>query len=381
MEIIKRSLEKRIEQWLFRGKIISIFGARQVGKTTMVKRLLASHSLDSSRNYYNCDIPSVAAIFENPEPVLLNRSIGRARLIVIDEAQRVKNIGLTLKVLHDTMPDLQIITTGSSSFSLSDALNEPLTGRGIEFTLYPFSLQEIEQIYQPNEINVQLPIFLRYGLYPEIVDAPEDEAALLIRNLTEKYLFKDILELENLKKPELLKNLLILLALQLGSEVSRNELANRLHTSRETIERYLDLLEKCFVIYRLKPLARNRRNEIARKEKIYFYDLGIRNALINSFQDLPLRNDAGAMFENLMILERLKHLESFGKQPAVWFWRTHDQKEIDYLEEADGKFDAFEFKWSRGSIRKTVKQAFLKDYPNSSFRLITRENWMSEFSG
>jgi len=356
------------------------FGARQVGKTTMVKQLLASHG--SPRNYCNCDITSAAAIFENLEPVLLKHSIGSAQLIVIDEAQRVKNIGLTLKVLHDTMPDLQIITTGSSSFSLSDALNEPLTGRGIEFTLYPFSLQEIEQIYQPHEINVQLPIFMRYGLYPEIVDAPEDEAVLLIRNLTEKYLFKDILELENLKKPELLKNLLMLLALQLGSKVSRNELANRLHTSRETIERYLDLLEKCFVIYRLKPLSRNRRNEIARKEKIYFYDLGIRNALINAFQDLPMRNDTGAMFENFMIMERQKNLEVLGRQPAVWFWRTHDQKEIDYLEEADGKFDAFEFKWSKskGSLRKSVKQAFLQNYPNSAFHLITRKNWFSGIS-
>ena len=323
------------------------------------------------RNYYNCDIPSISGYFETPEPMLLGRLIGDARLIVIDEAQRVKNIGLTLKVLHDTMPEVQVITTGSSSFNLGNALNEALTGRGMEFLLYPFSLKELEQIYSPHEIDAQLPFFMRFGLYPEIADKPEKEAAVLIENLSSKYLYKDILELENLKKPELLTNLLQLLALQLGSKVSRNEIANKLHTSRETVERYLDLLEKSFVIYRLKPLSRNRRKEIARKEKIYFYDLGIRNAVLNSFQDLSLRNDTGALFENLMLIERLKHLEARGKTPNKWFWRTHDQKEIDYVEEANGTFQAFEFKWNRGTISNALRKNFREYYPNSAFHLVT----------
>ncbi|MFP4180229.1 MAG: ATP-binding protein [Spirochaetaceae bacterium] len=369
MKIIRRSLEDRVEQWLFRGKIISIFGARQVGKTTMVQQLLKKHG-DLS-NYYNCDIPSVAAYFENPEPMLLSRLIGNAKLIVIDEAQRVKNIGLTLKVLHDTMPRVQIITTGSSSFHLGNALNEALTGRGMEFLLFPFSLKELEQLYAPHEIDVQLPFFLRFGLYPEITDKSEKDAAALIQNLSSKYLYRDILELENLKKPELLTNLLQLIALQLGSEVSRNEIAHKLHTSRETIERYLDLLEKSFVIYRLKPLSKNRRKEIVRKEKIYFYDTGIRNAIINSFQDFAVRNDIGALFENFMIIERLKHLESLGETPAKWFWRTHDQKEIDYVEEKNGMYHAFEFKWSDGIISKSVRTNFLENYPSAVFTLIT----------
>jgi uncharacterized protein len=198
---------------------------------------------------------------------------------------------------------------------------------------------------------------------------------MLIENLAAKYLYKDILALENLRKPELLTNLLQLLAFQVGSEVSRNELATRLHTSRETVERYLDLLEKTFVIFRLKPLARNQRNEIARKEKIYFYDAGIRNSIISAFQPLEKRDDMGPLFENLMVLERLKQLEYSGRNPNRWFWRTHDQKEIDYLEESGGRFHAFEFKWGKGGIRSSVRDRFLHDYPDTEFTLINRENY------
>jgi len=373
MKIIDRILEKQIEEWLFKGKVITVFGARQVGKTTIVQKLLAKYG--EEQNYFNCDIPSIAVNFAQPEPVLLKRFFGDARLVVIDEAQRVKNIGMTLKIIHDTMPEVQVIATGSSSFSLGNTINEHLTGRGIEFLLYPFSLEELESVYRPNEIDAQLTYFMRYGLYPEIVRQGERHAEILIENLASKYLYKDILELENLKKPELLTNLLQLLAFQIGSEVSRNELASKLHTSRETIERYLDLLAKTFVIYRLKPLARNQRNEIARKEKIYFYDLGVRNSIISSFQTIDLRNDVGAMFENFMILERLKHLEYNGIKPNRWFWRTHDRKEIDYLEEHRGRFNAFEFKWSKGSIKKSVKARFLQDYPNTAFNLITKKDY------
>ncbi len=377
MKIIDRMLEKQIEKWLFKRKIITVFGARQVGKTTMTQKLLSKYG--EEQNYFNCDIPSIAARFADPEPVLLKRFFGDARLVVIDEAQRVKNIGMTLKIIHDTLPEVQVIATGSSSFSLGNTINEHLTGRGIEFLLYPFSLKELEAVYRPNEIDAQLSYFMRYGLYPEIVQKGERQAEILIENLASKYLYKDILELENLKKPELLTNLLQLLAFQIGSEVSRNELANKLGTGRETIERYLDLLAKTFVIYRLKPLARNQRNEIARKEKIYFYDLGVRNSIISSFQPVDTRNDADAMFENLMILERLKHLEYTGQNPNRWFWRTHDRKEIDYLEEHQGRFDAFEFKWKKGSIKKSVRARFEQDYPNTVFSLITRNNYFRIF--
>lgn len=373
MKYINRLLEIQIQEWLFKGKIITVFGPRQVGKTTLVKKLLEKHG--GQEHYYNCDIPSVARYFEEPEPVLLRRLIGRADLVVIDEAQNIRNIGKTLKVMHDTMPEIQVIATGSSSFSLGNTINEPLTGRGMEFILYPFSLQELERVYKPHEIDTQIPFFLRFGLYPEMLRETEERAGMLIENLAAKYLYKDILALENLRKPELLTNLLQLLAFQVGSEVSRNELANRLHTSRETVERYLDLLEKTFVIFRLKPLSRNQRNEIARKEKIYFYDLGIRNSIISSFQPLEKRNDLGPLFENLMILERLKHQEYTGGNPNRWFWRTHDQKEIDYLEESGGRFRAFEFKWGKGGIRTSVRDRFLKDYPDTEFSIINRENY------
>ena len=370
---IKRDLEPKIESWLFKGKIITIFGPRQVGKTTLAKRILKTHG--SENNYFNCDIPSIAQRFENPEPLLLERIIDKAKLIVIDEAQRIRNIGLTLKIIYDTMPDTQVIATGSSSFKLRSDINEPLTGRGIEFLLLPFSLNELGQLYKTHEIDTLLPLFMRYGLYPEIVDKSETDAEMLITNLSSKYLYKDIMEFENLKKPDLLTNILQLIALQLGSEASRNEIASRLNTSRETIERYIDLLEKAFVIFRLKPLSRNRRNEIARKEKIFFYDTGIRNSIISAFQPIDLREDRGALFENFMIAERLKYLQLQPKKRNLWFWRTHDGKEIDYIEEYDGRFSAYELKWGRAKIKKTTADSFRTTYEPATISIITRDNY------
>ncbi len=370
---IKRDLEPLIENWLFKGKIITIYGPRQVGKTTLAKRILRTHNAEN--DYFNCDIPSVALSFENPEPVLLKRLIGKARIIVIDEAQRISNIGLTLKIIHDTMPQVQVIATGSSSFQLRNSINEPLTGRGLEFLLLPFSLNELTQLYRPHEIDTLLPFFMRYGLYPEIVEKSETAAETLITNLAAKYLYKDILEFENLKKPELLTNILQLIAFQLGAEVSRNEIASKLYTSRETVERYIDLLEKAFVIFRLKPLARNQRNEVARKEKIYFYDTGIRNSIISAFQPLDLRKDTGALFENFMIAERLKYIQLQEQQRNLWFWRTHDGKEIDYIEEFNGNFHAYELKWGRNKIKKATAERFRNSYQQAEFKTISRENY------
>lgn len=375
---IKRDLEHIIKTWLFKGKTISIFGPRQVGKTTLAKRILKNHG--SEKNYYNCDIPSIAQHFENPEPLLLERIVDKAKLIVIDEAQRIRNIGLTLKIIHDTMPNTQVIATGSSSFKLRADINEPLTGRGVEFLLLPFSLHELEQLYKPHEIDTLLPFFMRYGLYPEIVDKSETDAEYLISDLSAKYLYKDIMEFENLKKPELLTNILQLIALQLGNEVSRNEIASKLRTSRETIERYLDLLEKAFVIFRLKPLSRNKRNEIARKEKIYFYDTGIRNSIISAFQPIDLRKDRGEIFENFMIAERYKYLQLQTKKKNLWFWRTHEGKEIDYIEEYDGKFDAYELKWKRAKVKKATAESFKNSYGSVKISTISRDNYHEFFN-
>lgn len=370
---IKRDLEPIIESWLFKRKILTIFGPRQVGKTTLAKKILKNHG--SEKSYFNCDIPSIAQRFENPEPLLLERIVDKSKLIVIDEAQRIRNIGLTLKIIHDAMPDTQVIATGYSSFKLRSDINEPLTGRGIEFLLLPFSLNELGQVYKTHEIDTLLPYFMRYGLYPEIVDKSEADAELLITNLSSKYLYKDIMEFENLKKPELLTNILQLIALQLGSEVSRNEIASKLNTSRNTIERYIDLLEKAFVIFRLKPLSRNRRNEIARKEKLFFYDTGIRNSIISAFQPIDLRKDRGALFENFMIAERLKHLQLQSKKRNLWFWRTHDGKEIDYIEEYDGRFNAYELKWGRAKIKKATVESFKATYEPATISVITRDNY------
>jgi len=373
MKEIKRDLEPLIESWLYKHKIITIFGPRQVGKTTLAKKILRKHG--SEKDYFNCDIPSIAQSFENPEPLLLERIIDKAGIIVIDEAQRIKNMGLTLKIIHDTMPNVQVIATGSSSFQLRNSMNEPLTGRGIEFLLLPFSLNELRQIYRPHEIDALLPFYMRYGLYPEIVDKTEAAAETLITNLAAKYLYKDILEFENLKKPELLTNILQLLAFQLGAEASRNEIASKLNTSRETIERYIDLLEKAFVLFRLKPLSRNQRNEISRKEKIYFYDTGIRNSIISAFQSLDFRTDAGALFENFMIVERLKYIQLQNQNRNLWFWRTHDGKEIDYIEEYDGQFHAFELKWGKGKIKKSTIERFNSLYENAEISTISRTNY------
>jgi len=370
---IKRELASQVEKWLFKGKVITIFGPRQVGKTTLAYDILRKYGHE--KDYFDCDIPSVAAKFEDPEPVLINRLIGDSKIIVIDEAQKIKNIGLTLKVIHDHIPEVQVIATGSSSFNLRNMINEPLTGRGLEFLLLPFSINEIGQIYRPLEIDSLFNTLMTYGLYPEIIDKNEEEAEKLIGNIASKYLYKDILEFENLKKPELLMNILQLLAFQIGNEVSRNEIATKLNTSRETVERYLDLLEKAFVIFRLKPLSRNQRKEIARKEKIYFYDIGIRNSIISAFQPLELRNDIGAMFENFMIAERLKYLEFRGLKKNLWFWRTHDQKEIDYIEEHNGKFHAFEFKWKKGKIKMSSIERFSESYENVEFKVISKDNY------
>ena len=370
---ITRDLEPMIESWLFKGKIVTIYGPRQVGKTTLAKKILRKHG--SEKGYFNCDIPSVAHSFQTPEPLLLNRIFDKAKIIVIDEAQRINNIGITLKIIHDTIPDVQVIATGSSSFQLRNNVNEPLTGRSIEFLLLPFSLNELRHLYSPHEIDTLLPFYMRYGLYPEIVTKGESDAEMLISDLASKYLYKDILEFESLRKPELLTNLLQLIAFQLGAEVSRNELASKLNTSRETIERYLDLLEKAFVIYRLKPLSRNQRKEIARKEKIYFYDTGIRNSIISAFQALDFRNDVGSLFENFMIAERLKYLQLQKERRNLWFWRTHDGKEIDYIEEYGGMLHGYEFKWGKGKAKKSTIERFKSYYENADIQTISRDNY------
>lgn len=369
--IYKRLLEPVIDKWIDKGKIIILYGPRQVGKTTLAKSLLSRYG--SMKNYYNCEITAVQQSLSKHDPHALKALLGDTRTVVFDEAQRIPDIGLILKIFHDEYPQIQIIATGSSSFALSNKVSEPLTGRALEFTLFPLSLEELTEQYSHIDLQENIEQYLRYGLYPEIVNSSTKEAGVLLDNLTSKYLFQDILEHEQIKKSSLLVNLLQLIALQLGNEVSLNELATILSTNRKTIERYLDLLEKAFVIIRLRSLNRNLRTEIGKKQKIYFYDMGIRNSLISRYTPLQIREDVGGLWENFCIIERLKYLHYHEISSNRYFWRTHDQKEVDYVEERDGAMHGYEFKWNKETFKKP--QEFLSAYPNSTIQVINKSNF------
>jgi len=370
MKILNRDLTNLIEEWLFRDKIIILYGARQVGKTTLVKGLLEKYG--AQEGYYNCELLQVKQLLERQDTAELARVFKGTRFVVLDEAQKVANIGLILKVIHDTYPEIQILATGSSSFTLSSQIQEPLTGRALEFILYPFSYAEMRQLYRPIDLSAQIPAFVRFGLYPEIVGKNESDTIVLLNNLTSKYLYRDVFEFEAIKKPGLIVHLLQSLALQVGNEVSHHELSNLLNVHVKTVQRYLDLLEKAFVLFRLKPLSRNLRTEITKKEKIYFYDLGIRNSLINQFNPLDFRDDTGALWENFCIMERLKYLQNHKKFRRVYFWRTHDQKEIDYVEEENGKWFGYEFKWNPKAKGKNTSK-FQNEY-DASVEIIHQHN-------
>jgi uncharacterized protein len=371
MTIIQRDLEKIIQKLLFKGKIITLYGAHQVGKTTLAKQILTQYQ--SEKGYFDCESMNVRQLLENQEPSSLKRVFGQTKLIVLDEAQRIKNIGILLKLLHDHLPEIQIIATGSSSFDLSNKINEPLTGRGLEFNLYPFSINELSQLYTPNELETQLEKLLIYGSYPEIFNASLEDTKLLLDNLVNKYLYKDILAFESIKNASILEKLLQLLAFQIGNEVSKHELAVSLQINTKTVERYLDLLEKCFIIFSLKPLSRNLRKEITKKEKIFFYDLGIRNSLISQYNPIALRTDIGALWENFCILERLKWRQYSLSYGNTYFWRTHDQKEIDYIEDYNGVLHGYEFKWQNEKYK--IPKDFIETYKNSTVTLINNKNF------
>ena len=367
---INRDIKSKIQSNLFKGKIIIIYGARRVGKTVLSKQIIAE---EKNGKYINCELLQNKTLLETTNSEKLKDIIGKHTLIVLDEAQSVQKIGLILKVMVDTFPDVQIIATGSSSFDLADKISEPLTGRTRQYILYPFSINEIRQVFSKPEQNARIERNLRFGLYPDIYDKGEAEAIEELNELTSNYLYKDILQHQNIKKPELVINLLRALALQIGSEVSIHELAGLLKQNSHTINRYIEILEKSFVIFRLPALARNLRKEISKNNKIYFYDLGIRNSLIQNYNPMSLRTDKGGLWENFCILERLKHLNNNRKFVNKYFWRTYDQKEIDYIEEYDGILHSYEFKF--GGIRKIkLPKDFKDNYPNHTFNLIHPEN-------
>ena len=372
MNMIERKLSKVIKEQLFRGKAIILVGSRQVGKTTLLGELVRQS--DKRILSLNCDEPEVQTMLTDTNVAKLRTIIGNNELVVIDEAQKVNNIGLTLKLIVDNIKDVQVVATGSSAFELRNQLNEPLTGRKFEYQMFPISSGEIIDTYGLLEEKRTLENRLVYGSYPDIIMHPE-EARRYLTELTQSYLYKDVLSLDSLRKPQLLDKLLQALAFQVGSEVSTNELARTLQTDSKTIDKYLDLLEKCYVIFRLGGLSRNLRTELKRAKKIYFYDNGVRNAVIQQFSPVALRNDMGALWENFFIAERMKRNHYSGHYCNSFFWRTTLQQEIDLIEESDGAMTAFEMKWNP-SKKVLFSKSFIKAYNVKETVVISPDNYL-----
>ena len=367
--MIERLLYKSIEDKLFKGKIIVLLGARQVGKTTLLKQMMQKqeHVL-----WLNGDEMQVQNLFDNASADRLLSEFNGNKIVILDEAQRIRNIGLRLKLVADSDSDIQIIATGSSAFELANKVNEPLTGRKWEYQLFPLSFGEMAAHHGKMKEMRMLPHRIIYGYYPEVVMNDGDEMETL-KLLTDAYLYKDILSWENIKHPDKLHTLLRALAYQIGSQVSLNELGQMCSMDSKTVERYITLLEQCYIIFRLPSYSRNLRNELKTSRKIYFYDNGIRNALIADFNAPEIRQDVGALWENFVISERMKSNGYYRRWVNRYFWRTKQQQEIDYLEEGGGKLHAYEIKWNpkaKTSFTKTFSDA----YPQADFQVVTPEN-------
>lgn len=350
-----------------------MIGARQVGKSTLFKLILEKQ--DYKALQLNCDEPEVRDMLSNINTAELRLLIADNRIVVIDEAQRVENIGMTLKLITDNFPEVQLLVTGSSSFELQDKLNEPLTGRKYEYHLYPISTAELMASNGLLGVKQTLEQRLVYGSYPDILNHADDAKELLM-NLAGSYLYKDLLTLESVRRPVLLGKLLTALALQVCSEVSYNELAQTVGTDNKTIEKYIDLLEKCYIVFRLNGFNRNLRSELKKSKKIYFFDNGIRNAILQNFAPLSLRQDAGALWENFIISERIKRNHYLGRNVNSYFWRTTQQQEIDYVEECDGQFSIFEMKWNPRRANTQFPSSFLTAYDVKEKAVVTPENWI-----
>jgi uncharacterized protein len=369
--MIQRELERQIIERAFSGKAIIILGARQTGKTTLLKRIVEKLKVEPL--WFTGDDYNAREILSNHSIAHLKTIIGNSKLVIIDEAQYVSNIGLTLKIIVDNMPGVQVIATGSSSFELLNAVNEPLTGRKWEYLLYPLSYNELFDHYGIVHEKGMFQHRLVYGCYPEVVDQKGNEKELL-QLLSGSYLYKDLFMHEQIKKPQILEKLVRALAFQVSSEVSYNELAQTVGADIQTIEKYIDMLEKAFIVFRLYALSRNLRNEIKKSRKIYFYDNGIRNAVIGNFLPLESRDDIGALWENYFVAERQKYLRYRKDYANIYFWRTHAQQEIDYIEEKDGIIKAFEIKWKKDKKVKFPSN-FLSAYPNNETVVVQPGNF------
>jgi uncharacterized protein len=373
--MIKRSLFRTISKRISDNKAIILLGPRQAGKSTLLKEL--EIILPQPVKTVNGDEADVRALLTNSTSSQLKSFIGNAKTLVIDEAQRIENVGLTLKLITDNLPT-KIVATGSSAFELANKINEPLTGRKWEHMLFPISYTEMVNHTSQLEERRLLETRLVYGYYPEVVNSSGKEIDLL-KQLANSYLYKDILMWQRIQKPERLEKLAQALAFQVGSEVSYHELGQMTGLDNETVERYLLLLERAFIIFRLTTFSRNLRNELKKTRKIYFFDNGLRNALINQFGPIGMRQDVGALWENFLISERMKYIQYNELYRNRYFWRTHTQQEIDYIEEYNGKLCAFEFKWNP-KAKVHFPNSFLEAYPGVETSVITPANF-EEFVG
>lgn len=369
--MLKRELENTIISKLFSKKSILLVGARQVGKTTLLKQI--AKSLQKEIIWLNGDNPEDRTLLNQMNGNRAKVMFPKGSIIFIDEAQRLENTGITLKVIHDNCEEIQLLATGSSSFELTDKIKESLTGRKWTFKLFPLSFKEL--LYSSNipELNRTLETRILFGSYPEVINSPGNEKEVL-NELISDYLYKDIFALKDVRKPDALDKLTKALAFQIGNQVSNRELSQIVGIDKETIEKYIYLLEEAYIIFRLGSYSKNLRNELKFAQKIYFIDTGLRNALINRFSPLSLREDTGSLWENYLISERRKKIEYDRLYCNTYFWRTTRQQEIDYIEEYDEKISAFEFKWN-ATKKPSVPRTFQKAYPDSEFQLVTPENY------
>jgi hypothetical protein len=366
--MINRLLKTKLETRLGSGKAIVITGPRQVGKTTLIKNILEN----KAHLFLDADDPTVRNLLNNPNTEQLKSIIGKNKLVFIDEAQRIENIGITLKIITDQFKEVQLIVSGSSAFELTNRLNEPLTGRKWEYQLFPISWKEFEDTVGFVKAEQQLELRVIYGMYPDVINRTGEETEAL-KQLADSYLYKDILAYGGLRKPEVLEKLLQALALQMGNEVSYNELSQLIGIDKNTVSNYIDILEKAFVIFKLKSFSRNLRNEIKTNQKIYFYDTGIRNMIIGNFNALGLRQDKGALWENFLISERIKKNTYEGSLAKPYFWRTVQQQEIDYVEETAGQITGYEIKWNANAKAKIPK--LFKETYTAETAVLSRENF------
>jgi uncharacterized protein len=369
--MIERQLRKIIEQKFNTGKAIVVLGPRQTGKTTLIESILSG-----KENFLilNCDDPFIRTQLGDANTETLKQIIGQNKIVFIDEAQRVRNIGLILKLITDSIKGIHLLVSGSSALELANEINEPLTGRKWEYFLYPVSWLELQNHAGYISSMQQLEQRIVYGMYPEVINGRGNVTEIL-KEITGSYLYKDLLSYRGIRKPEILEKLLKALAFQIGNQVSYNELARTVQVDKNTINTYIDLLEKAFVIFRLQPLSRNLRNEISTSRKIYFYDTGIRNSIINNLNPFEYRNDVGVLWENFIISERIKYNSYNSIYVKIYFWRSHQNQEIDYIEERNGKFYAYEIKWNDKKTKK-FPAYFIQSYPDSETQIINNQNFL-----